>query len=233
MKFLITVPCRPDYPWFFTRNWARWESWTHDFEEETGHRIRVIPENTPNRLDISLSKCIMMAKELRPAWWIRLDGDIYPETPFRETFVRALELWEEKEAILGAPTIDRHGVCQWKALHPPTPPAEKGPFEVEFVSGSLVFTPQDVYDRLKPVSQLSRNIGQDAIGFEMYVDVQKPNTTEDYDYCQRVRALGYHVYADPFTEVRQMRPDFGVPSYRRGMKVNEPVEIPVQGVGVA
>ena len=216
MMFLVTVPC-PKL--IYTKYWARWEDWVWEFEKETGHRVRIKPENTPNRLDLSLSRCVDMAKKLRPAWWVRLDADIMPEVPLSEMFRMAMLLWDEYGAITGSPTVDYNGVCQFDRLgHQSLDPVCDGrPFECEWVGGSLVFTPQDVFDRLKPVS--SYVYGRDKVVQNMYVAVQRPNTTEDYDYCERVRSYGFRVFAAPGNLVRQMRPEeyVGMPSYRKGM----------------
>jgi hypothetical protein len=227
MKLNVIVPC----PHLISAKYqGRRNQWRYDFEDATGHSAREYLETTPNRMDVSISKCIMLAKELRPAWWVRLDADVWPLTDLLDAFAFAVENWETHGAITAVPTVDRWGQAQWKTLNDkPTPPARNGPFEVLWCSGSLVFTPMKVLDRLKPVQIVSN---KDGSHIDMYIKVQDPGSTEDYDYCERVHEAGFKVLADPRIEVRQMRGEVGIPSYSGDMKIGGDVFVPLQGPGV-
>jgi hypothetical protein len=245
MKFLVTVPA-PHV--IFSKTVERWLKWTTEFEDDTGDKVQLALETTPNRMDVSISKCIELAKQRRPAWWVRLDADVWPESTFLEDFANVLECRDDMGFdVVCSPTVDKQGVVQ--AERPgKVDPDPIHPFECTWASGSLVFTSMKVLDRMKPVSMYKQIIGGEeqvmplylqtsyaklqSSPLALYIAEQRPTTTEDYDFCERVRALGFKVCADPRILVRQMRPDTGVPSLRFGMKMGEPTEVVIQDAGV-
>jgi hypothetical protein len=241
VKILITIPCRNEQPMFYMKYWNRWLRWCYDFEDETHNKVRILPETTPNRMDVSLSKCIELAKnppfkdpKWIPDWWVRLDSDIWPESELGPAFAAAVETWEKWKGITAVPTVDRRGVLQFEPEGKVSSLISSViPFPCNWVSGSLVFTPREVVNALQPVSVYHQMFGDHQESMNLYIAVQRPTTTEDYDYCERVRAEGFSVYANPNILARQLRPDMGIPSFRQGMTVGGKVHLQVQGVGVA
>lgn len=236
MRLLITIPAKNQVPALYMKYFNRWQNWIYEFEDATQHKVRILAETTPNRMDVSISKCIQLWKDLRPAWGIRLDMDVWPETPLADCFDRAQELWLQHKAVTGAPTVDSAGILQFKPLDGDLALVQsRRAFPVDWVSGSLVFTPQEVFDALQPVSVYRQDVNGEERSMNLYIALQRPYTTEDNDFCERVRAAGYEVYADPGIEVRQMRESVGVPSYRAPMGPVRPgshpeFKLPIQGL---
>lgn len=215
MRVLVTVPCPIVV---FSKHVQTWI----DFCRSEKFTVELRLERTPNRMDKSISACIELAKTLRPAWWVRLDADVRPQGSIDEFLMLAQQNWNDHGAISGCPTMNERGTIQCKAVDPNGYTSEE-PFECEYVSGSLVFVPQPVYDALKPV-----RVVEDGRGGKMnyYIALQRPETTEDWDFCERVRAAGYRVMADPAIVAEQRRDDLGIPSFRRGMSVGARVFVP-------
>jgi len=244
MKFLVTVPS-PHV--IFAKHVERWLKRITEFEDDTGHKVQLALETTPNRMDVSISKCIELAKQRRPAWWVRLDADIWPESTFLEDFTNAMEDHDDLGFdVTCSPTLDMNGIVQAERIGKLDPDPDR-PFECTWASGSLVFCPMKVLDRMKPVSVYKQKIAGEEVVMPLYLQTsysklqtsplalyiaeQRPTTTEDYDFCERVRALGFKVCSDPRNLTRQMRPDTGIPSFRFGMSMGEPTEVVMVDAG--
>jgi hypothetical protein len=210
MKILVTVPC-PSLT--YSEFWQRILDWVN----ASSHKVRIAVERTPNRMDQSISACIVMARKERPAWWVRIDADVYPETPLDDMLALAEGNRAARYDVTGSPTLTESGVIQGAALRD-ADVNPQFPWEVKYVSGSCIWTPQAVYDALIPTGYY-----EDLTGKKMpfFIAIQRPGTTEDYDYCERVRERGFRVCADPRMLVRQYRRSnaIALPSFRRGMTV--------------
>jgi len=216
VKLLLGVPCPAQV---YTKWVIHYMNWAKSDSILLGEQF----EQTPNRMDVSISNLIEGAKAFGPTWWTRLDADVKPEPSLE----RCVEIAEENRklgfSVTGCPTLTETGLKEWKPLKG-VEETNDAPFEVEWVSGSLVFTHRSVLDKLEPVGEFT-----DANGKTMrfFIALQRPGATEDADYCERVRALGFRVCADPRLLVKHVRQGLEVPSYRPPMKPGESVYVPL------
>lgn len=213
MKVLITIPFNSRVP--ILADWLKSTlKWTYASE----HHVEIWPETTPNRMDWSISACIQEAKDRNWDLWIRMDADTTPEQPLDDCIALAFENKRRGFDVTGVPTIMSDGVVQARFKAPYEDPPKGTPvpgdaLEVEWVSGSLVFTPKHVVQKLEPVGEYVYRTGEKKL---FYIQPQHPGATEDVDFCERVKAAGFKVCADTRIHIGQDRPKTKIPSLRAG-----------------
>lgn len=218
MRVLITIPMNSRVP--IMPAWLdRVLSWTYASQQQVKIRL----ERTPNRMDWSISACVQMAKDENPDVWVRLDADTIPETPLDEALGIAFDNYKRLGFhVTAVPTIMPDGVIQAFFEPPyndpmkehPGEPVPVGPMEARWISGSLVFTPRKVFQAMMPVGEYVYRGGQTK---HFYVKPQHPDATEDVDFCERIRQLGFKVCGDTRIHAGQHRPETSRPSLREGM----------------
>jgi hypothetical protein len=218
LRVLIGVPC-PDR---LRTNWViHYLKW---YRGATGDYVLGDQfEKTPNRMDVSISNLISGAKAFGPTWWVRLDADVKPLVQLEECLAIAEENRKAGFFVTGAPTITESGLKEWKPLKGVEEANDK-PFEVEWVSGSFVFTHRSVIDHMEPVGTFTDHRG---MTMKFYIHLQRPGVTEDVDFCERVRDLGFKVCADPRLRVKHLRSDLELPSFQPPMKAGEGFTVPL------
>jgi hypothetical protein len=229
LKVLLGIPC----PAFLRSKWLKRIFGFDGWLAESKNEVRVAFETTPNRMDRSISGIIQAWKDSQAPWGVRLDADILPETPFDEMLEYARQNWVRHHAITTSPTIDQHGVAQFL----PVVPFSAGescsglPFEVEWISGSINFVPREVYDAFESIGHYTYMAVDPMNGrikdarMEYYIDVQRYNTTEDVDFCYKVKEHGFKVFADPRLLCGQRRDDLSIPSFRKGFHFGENINV--------
>lgn len=227
MKVLITVPMNNRVPIL-----ADWLKTVLDWVFESKHQVRLWPETTPNRMDWSISACIQKAKDENPDLWIRIDADTVPENPLDDCIEVTFENKKTGFDVTAVATVMHDGVIQAYFMPPYDDPPRgepvpDGPMEVYWVSGSLVFTPKHVFAKMTPVGEYVYRNGETK---NFYIQPQHPKATEDVDFCERVRALGFRVCADTRIGVGQDRPRTKIPSLRAPMRFGMSASIQLQGV---
>ena len=212
IKVLITIPFNSRVPIL-----SRWLKYLLKWVYASNHQVEVWIEDTPNRMDWSISACVQYAKDSNPDVWVRLDADTVPETPLDECLQYVFENKRERGwDVTGVATIMMDGVVQAR-FEPPYDEPKKGTpvpnsaLEVVWVSGSLVFTPKSVFSKMEPVGEY---VYRDGKTKNFYIQPQHPSATEDVDFCERIRALGFKVCADLRIHVGQHRPQTNIPSLR-------------------
>ena len=217
---LVLVPC-PKL--IYSSWWKQVMTWV----SESNNRVAIFPETTPNRMDFSISAMISEAKNRNPDVAIRLDADVEPQTPLDEMLRIAKENEKAGFAITGSPSLNERGIIQ-AALLEDTPldaAVEPRPYECKWVSGSLNVIPRRVFRAMIPVKRIPIGAFNSDASFDMYIQVQTVDSTEDVDFCMRVRELGFRICADPRIMVLQNRPQTGIPSVRVPMTWGGKVEI--------
>jgi hypothetical protein len=213
MRVLIGVPCPELLRTRFTEFLYKWTSGSE-------HLVSIAWESTPNRMDKSISLIIDAAKKWRPQWLVRLDADVIPELALDDLLHIAEQNYVDGFGVSGSPTITETGLKEWKPLIPETESSEAR-FEVEWVSGSLVFCHQKAYERLPVRGRFTDAHGRTQ---KFYIALQHPEATEDADFCQAVRQLGVKVCADPRLLVRHRR-ELYIPSFRSPMRAGEGIRV--------
>jgi hypothetical protein len=217
MKVLICVPCSE-----FVK--SKWWAWLENWRDTTEHRVRILPETTPNRMDWSVSAMIGVAKKERPAWLIRLDSDVRPQIPLDACISIAEENFAKYRCVSGSPTIRESGdKAVIQALPVSGVLSSFVPFEVTWMGGGLNLIPNDVYDAFQPLGEFT---GQDGVSkMKLYIPSQKGSETEDVSFCGMVRKYGFTVYADPRLLTDQRKGDTYMPSFRAGMTEGAKMEV--------
>lgn len=218
MRVLTGVPCPSTLQTKWVRHYLKWTRAvgpTIEFAEQL--------EDTPNRMDISISNLIGGAKKWGPTWWNRLDADVKPEEPLEAALSIAEENRRAGFLVTGCPTITETGNKEWKALDNSETRNDR-PFEVEWVSGSYVFVHRSVLDKMEPVGTFTDHRGRTM---KFYIHIQRPGITEDVDFCERVRDLGFRIRADPRLLVKHTRQGLDLPSFRPPMEIGTPFSVPL------
>ena len=225
MKVLITTPFNSRVPIL-----ADWLKSTLKWTYASSHHVELWPETMPNRMDWSISACIQEAKDRNWDLWIRMDADTTPEQPLDECIALAFENKRRGFDVTGVPTIMADGVVQAR-FEPPyddPPVGTRVPadaLEVMWVSGSLVFTPKHVFSKMEPVGEY---VYRDGRVKNFYIQPQHPGATEDVDFCERVRALGFRICADTRIHIGQDRPKTKMPSLTPGMSFGGTASVVLQ-----
>lgn len=177
------------------------------------HKVGLMFEATPNRMDWSYSRVIDAFLKADAEWLLINDADVLPSIRFDEAYQAVTQDFAKGFAVIASPCMNTEGRFSMR----PIPMDGSGirdssAFECEFITGGHWWIHESVVKKLPVVSQFKNSGG----GYEnLYLEIPK-DTTEDADMCRRFRKLGFRIAADPRLLTDHLK--IGkLPSYRRGM----------------
>ena len=177
------------------------------------HRVGLLFERTPNRIDWSFSRIVEAFKKADARWLIWNDADVLPTMGFDYAFTEVEKAYSEGFQVVASPCQNQTRAFSLRPipLKQETIVTDRA-FEVEFITGGHWWIHKSVVMQLPVTSRLKNAAG----GYEnMYLKVPD-DTTEDAWLCEHIRRLGFKIGCLPLLLTDHLKIE-RLPSYRKGM----------------
>jgi len=222
MRVLIGVPCaRVVRSQFFldVLNWT----------DESKHRIRILPNNSAGRIDWSRSQLIDAALAWNADLHLQIDTDVNPMIPLQTAMSFINQDFSRGFDMVIGPTVGVNGRVMNNYGPNFKPPENFASSCFEIWAGAFGFVAMSprLIKKVTSSPPASNIVDIGDKKHPIYM-IYREGTTEDFDFCTRVREMGFKVGCDPRLEMGHAKEVMLRPDWKRhtgagpGTNPNEP-----------